>query len=232
MLSELDAVRTEPSSKHVVAALDKIKSTRCEDAECSNQGRWCHYHLKTGRHHHPGASQDIYQPGKQTLSSASHVFGGKRPSNMLADSSSKKRKIRATTIASHSPTSICASPPSAPGSAISPATALSYRDISHWSTPAIFKHLGLEGEDRMKMVRQFSADLLALSDDDAWREANQKTEEVFSKLGLDVVQICFKVSHQILVSEGAPLGAALRWKDHSFPWLQERTRTRSSEPTA
>jgi hypothetical protein len=97
-------------------------------------------------------------------------------------------------------------------------------------TPEIFKLLGLEGEDPVKMVRQFSAYLLTLSHDEGWREANQKAEEVVIKMGLDLVQICFTVGHEALVAEGVPLGAALRWKDHSFPWLQEWTHTRSSEP--
>ena len=228
MLYELDAIRTEPSSGHVAAALNKIKSNRCEHTGCPNQGQWCHAHLKTG-HYHPAASP----PGKQKLHLAPHITGGKRSSSMLADNTSKKRKIHSTTIASRSPTSIAASSPSALSSAASSAISVSHRDITQWPTPDIFKRLGFEGEDRTKMVRQFSADMLDLSDDDAWREANQKAEDAVVRMGLDLVQLSCKVSHQALVTEGVPLGAALRWKDHSFPWLQERTRTRtrSSEPT-
>jgi hypothetical protein len=132
-----------------------------------------------------------------------HIFGGKQPLSTLASCTSKKRKIHATTVASHSPISICASSRSAPSSAASPAAFVSHKDISHWSTPEIFTRFSLEREDRMKMVRQFSAHLLALSDDDAWRGANQKAEEVVTKMGLDLVQVCFEVSHQDLVAEGA-----------------------------
>jgi hypothetical protein len=88
MLSELDAIRKEPSSRHTVAEVNKIKSTRCENAECQNRGRWCHANPNTG-HHRPEASQDTYQPGKQRLSSTPHILGNKRSLSKLGDRDNK-----------------------------------------------------------------------------------------------------------------------------------------------
>jgi len=228
MLAERnEGLRTEAQiSRHMAGRLDKIRSIRCVDTTCRNQGQWCRVDQNTGQHH-PARSQDIHQLSRLDLSS-SRDAPNKRQADQAGNNVSKKRRHGPLEITRRCPVSLRASSPSAQGSIASPLAPFTRRSISKLPTGDILKLFGLEGRDPVKLLPQYGAWMLGQSDDARWPKASRKAEEVAMELTLDVVQIDFKLGHKALVDEGVAIGTALRWEEYVLPWLQEHARTPTS----
>lgn len=200
-----------------------FESVRCSDGSCDNQGRHCRVEARTGKHI-PLQHREFRELTERSVGSLS---GDKRQMTQAGNTNKRKRKVSALEIPSScSPGSVRGKTPSSRGSMASPFPQASRGDTSRQSPTEIAKLFGFEGEDPVKVLRQYGAWQLSQTDDEVWQEGNRKAEAAALRMNLDVVQIGFEVGHECLVNEGVPLGAALRWHRLVAVWAKERQRQR------
>ena len=200
-----------------------IESLRCFEASCDNQGKYCRAD-RTGQHI-PLQHRDFRDLIQRGAGSPRDGPGAKPQLRKAGDTNNRKRKVSALEISSScSPRSVRGKTPSSQGSMPSPVSRSSRSGISRLPTMEITKLLGLDGQDPVKVLRQYFAWLLRQSDDETWQEGNRKAEAAAMRMNLDVVQIGFKVDHECFVKADVPLGAALRTKDLVVVWAKERQR--------